>query len=296
MLWQAVFVSFAVVLILFQLIRGWRLGLMRQLVRLGALMTAYAAALFGGKLVLPIARQLVKMPDFVLSILAGAVLAFLVYAIITGLGTILFKRTGQQDSGRVRFLYGLSGAALGLFFGAFLVWLIVVGVRSVGAVADAQVRAQAAAQSSNAQPQSLRAIFPRNPQFTESNEDSVALMASLARLKNSIEFGSVGDIVRKTDVVPERTYEMLGKAGQLFANPENAQRFLNFPGARELTEHPKIAALRNDPEIFEMVAQGRLVDLLQNKKIIDAANDPVLVEQIKKFDLSAALDYAIEKK
>jgi hypothetical protein len=295
MLWQTVFVSFAVVLILFQLIRGWRLGLMRQLVRLGALMTAYAAALFGGRLILPLARPFVKMPDFVLSILAGAILALLLYAIITSLGTMLFKRTAQQDSRPIRFLYGLSGAALGLFFGAFLVWLIVVGVRSVGAVADAQVKAQAAAQPNRAPPQSLRAIFPRNPQFTENSEETAPLMASLARLKNSLEFGSVGDIVKKTDVVPEKTYEMLGKAGQLFANPENAQRFLNFPGARELTEHPRIVALRNDPEIFELLQQGHLVDLLQNKKIIDAANDSALVEQIKKFDLNAALDYALSR-
>src|SRR5947207_7689172 len=49
-LWQAVFVSFAVLLILFEVVHGWRLGLVRQLVRVAALAAAYAAAFFGGGL------------------------------------------------------------------------------------------------------------------------------------------------------------------------------------------------------------------------------------------------------
>ena len=43
MIWQAVFVSFAVILVLFELIRGWRLGLMRQLTRIAAIIAAYGA-------------------------------------------------------------------------------------------------------------------------------------------------------------------------------------------------------------------------------------------------------------
>ena len=50
LLWQVVFLSFAVVLILFEVVRGWRLGLLRQLIRLVALVAAYAAAFFGGSL------------------------------------------------------------------------------------------------------------------------------------------------------------------------------------------------------------------------------------------------------
>jgi hypothetical protein len=30
--------------------------------------------------------------------------------------------------------------------------------------------------------------------------------------------------------------------------------------------------------------------------VIDAANDPVLVDRFKKFDLQRALDYAVEQK
>ncbi len=293
--WQLIFISFAAVLILFEVLRGWRRGLARQLARLGALMAAYFVAFFGGKMIVPIARPLIKMPDIALSIIGGALLAILVYTIISTLGCMLFRRTSQHDSAVVRFVYGSTGAILGFFFGAFLVWLIVVGVRSLGAVADAQVASSRMAPAT-VQPANLHAVDIRRRSLPERSEETPNLMASLAKLKNSLELGAVGDVVKKADVVPAKTYETLGKAGKVFSNPESAQKFLTFPGARELSEQPKIVALRDDPEISEMIAQGRFVDLLQNDKVLRAANDPALIEQIKKFDLNAALDYAVEQK
>ena len=293
-LWQAVFVSFAVVLILFEVVRGWRLGLLRQLVRVAALAAAYAAAVFGGRLLVPIARPFLKMPDIVLSILAGAVLALVIYAFGTSMGMVLFKRTGQQDSKLVQLIYGFAGAVVGLFFGAFILWTIVASVRAVGAVADAQVRSQASSPEAG-QSATLRALAVRRRFFSEPNTGSTALATSLARLKNSLELGPLGNAVKQTDPVPLKTYEMLEKVGGVFSSPERAQKFLTFPGARELSEHPKIIALRDDPEISEMIAQRRFLDLIQDQRLIDAANDPALANRIKKFDLQRALDYATER-
>jgi uncharacterized membrane protein required for colicin V production len=298
-IWQLVFVSFAIVLVLFEVLRGWRRGIARQFARLGALIAAYFAAFFGGKLVLPLLRPFLKIPDVALSVVAGGVLAFVIYAIINGLGTILFRRTRQHESALVRMVYGAGGAVLGFFFGALLVWMVVVGVRSTGAVADAEVReesvASAAGEIRRVPGQAIHAVDLRRQVLEDSDEESEPLMSLLARLKNSLEMGAIGDVVKRTDVVPPQTYEILGKLGQVASNPKSAERFLSFSGAHELSEHPKIVALRNDPEILEMIAQGRLVDLLQNEKIIDAANDPELIEQFKKFDVKRALDYAVEK-
>ena len=79
----------------------------------------------------------------------------------------------------------------------------------------------------------------------------------------------------------------------MVSSPKTAERFLSYPGARNLTEHPKIAALRNDPEISQMIAQGRLFELLQNEKIRAVLNDRSIIEQVKNFDLQQALDYAL---
>ena len=288
-LWQLVFVSFALVLILFEVLRGWRRGLPRQVARLGALVAAYFAAFFGGKFLAPLLGMFVRMPDALLSIFAGAIFALIVYAIISGIGSALFRKTSQHDSMIVRLLYGSTGALLGIFFGLFLVWLIVVAVRSVGSVADAQVREQASDSSV------LHAVDVRRRILGEPSEDEAPLTTSLARLKNSLEMGVIGNAVKKVDVVPQKTYDVIEKIGAIAANPQNAERFLSFPGARELSEHPKIIALRNDQEVAQMLAQGQFLELIQDHRIVDAANDPDLKARLKKFDLNAALNYATQK-
>ncbi len=289
--WQTVFISFAIVLILFEVIRGWRLGIMRQLMRVAAVVAGYAAAYFGGDLLVPLLRSSLRMPDMVISVLGGAILAVVAYGIISSLGTILFKRTAQQ-SGVVRLVYGLSGALLGLCFGAFFVWLILVGLRSVGSIAEAQVQARAKSPGSN--DLSARSRLP-DESLPKPELDSDSLMTSLARLKNSVELGAVGGVVKKTDAAPTGAYKTLGEMGAVLANPETARKFLDSPGARQLSEHPKIVALRNDPEIAEMLARGRLFELLRDPRVVDAVNDPTLAAQVKNFDLKKALDHAAKK-
>jgi hypothetical protein len=295
-LWQIVFLSFALVLILFEIVRGWRLGILRQLMRVAAVIAGYAAAFFGGNMLVPLLRPIVTAPDMLLSAVGGAILAILVYAVVAGLGRVLFKRTAQHSSGVVRLAYGSSGAVVGFFFGAFFIWLVLVGIRSVGSIADAQVRARPKSETdrnlSAPSAQSRPMDEARSPQ-TDFNADS--LMTLLARLKNSVELGPVGGVVKKTDAMPAGVYQTLGEMGTVLSNPETARRFLSYPGLKEFSEHPKIVALRNDPEIAEMITQGRLVDLLRDPRIIDAANDPTLAERAKKFDLKKALEYAAKQ-
>jgi len=294
--WQTVFISFAIVLILFEIIRGWRLGIMRQLMRVAAVAAAYAASYFGGDMLVPLLRSTVKMPDIVISALGGAILAVVVYGIIASLGTILFKRTAQQGLGVVRLVYGLSGALLGVCFGAFFIWLVLLGIRSVGSIADAQVHARQKPETSrNPSPLSVQSPRPeRLPSVANFDVDSVTTV--LARLKNSVEMGTLGDVVKKTDVMPVGLYQTLTEAGTVLSNPEAARRLLSFPGVKELSEHPKIVALRNDAEVAELIAQGRFFELIRDPRVVDALNDPALAEHVKRFDLKKALEYAEKKK
>lgn len=281
--WQTVFVSFAVLLILFETIRGWRLGVVRQVVRLLALILAYGGALFGGRILLPAIRPLVKLPDLFISVLAGAILALAIYAAVNLLGALLFKRTGQQPAGLFRLFYGLCGAGLGIFFGLFSVWLVVVGIRSLGAIANAELHSQA--------PPHAQLTAQRTP--TQPNESN-PLIHTLARLNNSIELGPLGKTVKAVDVVPAQTYQTLGKLGTVVSTPQSAERFLSYPGARELTENPRLIALRDDPEVMALIQQGRFLDLFQNPKLIEALNDPALAAQVKSFQFQKALDYALK--
>ena len=288
-LWQIVFLSFAAVLLFLEVVRGYRLGLPRQLMRGAAIICAYAAAWFGGPLLAPLLEPFLKWPDFILSMIAGAILALVIYGLIATLGSILFKRTAQHASGTVRLVYGFSGALTGIVFGLFFIWMILVGIRSVGAIADAQVQAHPPVVS---QPPASRA----DPARPFENLDANALTSFLARLKNSVELGRTGDLLKKTDVTPPAIYQALRDAGTVAANPESARRFLSFPGAIELSEHPKIVALRNDPEVTDLIRQGRVLELLQHPRVLAAANDPTLVEKVKKFDIKKALEFAAKEK
>ncbi|MGH7935854.1 MAG: CvpA family protein [Chthoniobacterales bacterium] len=286
-LWQTIFVSFALLFIAFEIVRGWRLGLVRQLIRLLALAAAYATAIFAGRFLLPVLRPFIRAPDFLISIVAGAIFAFVVYAVITAVGAILFKRTGHQRAGLVRLLYGLSGTILGIFFGLFSVWLIVVGVRSIGSVASADIHHDIAPP--------LEQSSTVRPVRVEKSAEPPPLVASLAKLKNSIELGSLGEVVKSADVVPASTYSALGKLGAVVSNPRSAERFLAFPGSQQLARNPKIIALRDDPEITRLIEQQRFMDLLQNSKIIQALNDPAFAAEVHRFDLQKALDYALQR-
>ncbi|MGI8891028.1 MAG: hypothetical protein ACR2G0_09650 [Chthoniobacterales bacterium] len=280
-LWQIIFISFALLLVAFEMARGWRLGLVRQLVRLVALGTAYATGIFGGRMLLPILRPLLRAPDFIISLVAGAILAFVVYAAISAAGAILFKRTGQQSAGMVRLVYGITGGLLGIFFGLFSVWLAVVAIRSVGAIAGAEMRAPPSAQGRTTTP-------------TSAQNGAPLMLHSLAKLKNSLELGPLGSTFKTVDPVPAQTYQTLGKVGTVVSNPRSAVRFLDFPGAQSLAQNPRIVALQRDLEIVEMVEQQRFLDLLQSPKVIDALNDPALAAAVKSFDFQKALDYALE--
>lgn len=292
--WQTVFISLAVILILLEIIRGWRLGIMRQLVRVGAIVAAYAAAFFGGDQLAPLLRPMVTAPDIVLSAVAGVILALLVYATIAGLGAVLFKRTSQQSAGAVRLLYGLSGAFVGLLFGAFFIWLLLIGIRAIGSIAEAQVRAKSVT-NADVGPNPTRRYLPGHGPSPRPTLDANSLAPLLARLKNSIELGTTGGFIKKADAMPDGVYQTLTDASVVLANPETAQRLLSQPAAAELSEHPKIVALRDDPEVTAIIREGRLLELLSHPRVIEAANDPDLVERVKHFDLKKALEDAGRK-
>ena len=98
-------------------------------------------------------------------------------------------------------------------------------------------------------------------------------MVSLARLKNSVELGSVGELVKRRRR-SSSTYQTSGKVGNIVSNPESAERFLSYPGAKELSENPKILALREDPEITDMIVHGKFLDLLRDERLIEACERP----------------------
>ena len=120
-------------------------------------------------------------------------------------------------------------------------------------------------------------------------------MAMLANMKTSLESGRIGEAVRTIDPLPPSLYRVLEKAGQVASDARSAGKFLSYPGAREISDHPKVVALRNDARVMELIASGHIFELMKNPRMIEAMNDPALQARVKKFDLERALDYALKK-
>jgi uncharacterized membrane protein required for colicin V production len=289
--WQFVFGSLAVVVLLLEIIHGWRLGLVRQLVRVIAIVVAYSCAFFAARATVPLMHSFFKLPDPILAVLGGAILAAVLFTAINLIGAFLFKKTAQQQSRLVRLIWGSTGAFLGILLGLFTIWLGFTGIRMIGSVAEARVRTQNLPANPTAHPNGPAQIQRESAVSPSPNP----LMAMLAEMKSSLESGRVGEAVRTIDPLPPALYRLLEKAGEVASNVQSAERFLSFPGAREISEHPKVVALRNDPRVLELIANGHIFELMKNQRMIEAMNDPALQTRVKKFDLERALDYALKK-
>ena len=279
---QTILLIFTVLIFVYQAIRGWRLGIVRQIVRFGALGLAYAAGFMEGGNTVPFLRPL-GYPDAVLTCLGGAGLGLLVYLIICVLGGILFKRTAHQDFGIVWFFYGCTGALLGVIFGLVVMLFFADAVRLLGSIAGAKT-AHAAAP---AKPDRFGAVAKP--------ERESPVLAALVEMQSTLESNTIGEVLHTIDPVPKKVYTIAAKVGCVVSEPETANRFLNFPGATELAQRPEIQALRNDPEILNNVRSGHYLLLLKNEKIVKAANNPQIAALLQKFEFEKALDYALKK-
>ncbi|MEI6560504.1 MAG: CvpA family protein [Verrucomicrobiota bacterium] len=281
-----ILLSFTAVILGYQAIKGWRLGLVRQIVRFGALAAAYATGLFAGGFAVPFLRPL-GYPDFILSCIGGVGLGLLAYLFICLVGGILFKRTAHQDMGLVWFFYGVTGALMGIAFGLVLLLLCADAIRFLGGIVEAKPAPTAmVSKPRHATPGTTAqkpGIFPSAP-----------VLALVAELKTSLEHNLPGEILQAIDPVPKKSYAIANKMGRILSDPNAVTRFLSFPGAMELATRPEIQALRDDPEILRIVQQGQILQLLKNEKIIRVANDPQIAALLKKFDLEKALDHALK--
>jgi hypothetical protein len=286
--WQLAFFFAAAVLVLFKAWRGWRMGVVRQVIGLLALAGAYVTAILGGRLVASLLKPILNYPEAILTLGGGAVLGMVVFASISLVGAILFKKTSEQSVGIVRFGYGISGAAVGAVFGIFLVWIAILAVRLLGSVAETQI---AASKKPRASASTQLATPRRAPAPTPPSD----IVLGLAHMKHSLEQGTAGAVVQQVDPIPGSLYLILTKLGLMVSNEQSVERFLSCPGVKPLLDHPKISALQNDPEITRDILARNYFALLRNSRIVAAANDVEIGELMRKFEFEKALDYSLQR-
>ena len=286
-----ILLSFAAVILGYQALKGWRLGPVRQIVRFGALVGAYATGLLGSTSVVPFLRPLLSYPDFILRCIGGAGLGLLAYLFICLVGGILFKRTAHQNMGLIWFVYGATGALLGVAFGLVLLLVCADALRFLGGIAEART----ALAAPPASPKKGHAPGATAAKPTPGLPPPPSGLALVVEMKTALESHLPGEVLQAIDPVPKKAYNVAGKIGRTLADPDAATRFLSFPETMELVTRPEIKALRNDPEILRLVQERQFNLLLKNEKIIQASNDPQIAALLRKFELEKALDHALKK-
>lgn len=277
-----VFFFLASLFVLYQAAVGWRRGTKRQAFHLLGMVCMYPAAWFGGPLLIPFLRPL-GYADLLLSVVGGAAVALAVLLFVPLIGNLLFKNTSRYEDPGTRFRIGMGGAFLGVVNGALFVWALIIAIRLIGTVAEAEIA-----------PKPANVSKIGNAPGKPDAKAGVQIFETVAIMKHSLENGAAGGVVRELDPIPQKAYDTLNRITLLLSSRESAERFLHFPGAQELVSNSKIVELRDDKGILDDIKARNLPALLKNPRLIQVMDDPEIHKMLKNFELEKALDYALK--
>jgi hypothetical protein len=269
--WQNAFLVGVIVVVGWCVWSGWRAGVVRAALALGGMIAGGFIGFGVGGAAAAIVGRFVPVPTMLLTVVLALVIGFGVYFAAWFLGALLFKRTAQQGSFLLRVVYGGGGALLGAFLGLTVVWGALLLVRGLGGFYEGTFLAG---------------------RHTHVPAPSAAA-AALVKLKRSIEAGATGRSLVAIDVMPEKFYRTFEKLGRVAANPAAARRLVEYPPVQGLLNDPRLVAISSDPEAGEVLRTGGMGGILQNRRIIEALNDPALIAKVQKIDIEKALDYAL---
>ncbi len=263
--WQNAFIYFAGLFLFWEIYGGWSRGVIRAGLHFGAWIASGFLGLLAGQGAAGLIGIILPGLSLVGGLLIGAVVTLVVLGTCLFLSAIVFKRTHQQPPGPMRWFFGIGGAFFGLLTGLFLLWGSVSIIRAGGAIAQA------------------------SPKSSE-------ISRTLVALKDSLEKGPFGGLVKSVDILPTETYDRMVGLSALSKDRDAMMRFLDDPGVQQILAHPRVQALMEDPEVIQAVETKNYGALLQSRTVMNAATDPSLQKLVMSLDLEKALDHAITTK
>lgn len=270
--WQTAFLIWSIVCIGWMVFSGWRVGLIRGVVSLCAMIFSYMA---GSAVAIAIPAGLLDwlpLPRMLAQLLAGLLAGIFVFVAIWFAGALLFKRTAQHGSLILRLIWGIGGALCGAIFGVLIVLSILAGVRTLGAFSETRLEARDS---------------PGNTTRTSFWEPA------LVKLKRSIEAGETGSWMRSVDITPESTIRIVTKLGKILSDPAAAQRFIESPHLTPVVTDRAFVNLIADPDINNAAISGKYMTILTNPKVLEAVRDPALWQKMQDVNWEAAMDESL---
>jgi len=272
---QNILFGVAVLFLLYELWRGWQFGVVRGIFRLLALCCAWMGGSAAAGATGTVLTLFSKVPPLLAPAVAALVVGLGIYMLISFMAGLLFKRT-EHHQGLVRFFFGLGGTVCGLLYGLAIVCGAIMLIRGLGSYGEFRIAQALAAAKAD------RRLPPRNP---------AALF--LMRLKASLEMGSAGQTLKDFDPLPTSFYDNIVKFSKLYGNDQAMQRFLQYPDTQQLLANPKVVSLLKDPEMAAAAQTHDYLPLFQDKQLRALLEDADFMSEIKRFDFTAALDFAL---
>lgn len=270
--WQRYLFLAATLFLIWEIWRGWNLGAVRGLLRLAALFCAWVGGTTAAGATGTVIAFFSKVPPLIAPAVAGLTVAIGIYIAISMLAGLLFKKT-EHHGGVVRWGFGVGGAVCGLIYGILLLWGGITMIRGLGACGE------------------LRLV---NAGLTGRSDQNERTALFFLKLKNSLELGATGKTLKDADPLPTAFYDNIVKVSMVAGDQRALERFIEYPETLRLLSNPHVTALLQDPA-FEKASQSRnILPLLRNKHVQAAMEDPQFIASLRAFNLTAALDYALE--
>ncbi|MFI0347426.1 MAG: hypothetical protein ACH346_01455 [Chthoniobacterales bacterium] len=271
--WQHWIFIAAATWLLFETWRGWRLGLIRGVLRVMTLLAAWLAASAAAAAVSGALAVFFRTPPSIFPTIAATIVGLGVYFFSAFIAGLLFKKTTDHH-GLLRWILGLGGAICGLLFGLFFLWGGISLIRSLGVLGEMRLLEE-----------KQKGLPPGSDQ----------LACNLVRLSKSLELGSTGRFLMQVDPLSTTFYDNARKFMVVVSDRDALMRFVTAPATQKLLQNPRFMMVLRDPQIQAALASRDILPLFKNKNIQAAFHDPEVIEQLKAFDLTSALNYALQK-
>lgn len=271
--WQHWILIVASLWLLLETWRGWKLGLIRGILRFMTLIAAWLAAEAAAVATSAGFAIFFHKTPSILPAVVATIVGLAIYSFAAFISGLLFKRTTDHH-GIFRFILGIGGALCGFLFGLLILWGGISLVRSLGVLGE------------------MRLMEARQKGLPPSSD---AMACNLVRLARSLELGSTGQLFVQLDPLSTTFYDNARKFMKVANDRDALMRFITAPSTQRLLQNRHVMALLNDAQVQEGLAAHNIFSLLENKNVKAALHDPELLKEIKSFHLTETLKYALEK-
>ena len=269
--WQNYIFAFATLFLLYEIWRGWQLGAVRGLLRLVALFCAWIGGSMAAGATGTFVAFFSKVPPLFAPAIAAVTVGLAIYIGISIFSGLLFKRT-EHHEGMVRVGFGLGGALFGVIYGMLFLFGGITLIRGLGALGE------------------LRVVQARNEGRSLDTEQKALF---LIKLKESLELGATGTTLKSADPLPTAFYDNIVKVSMIAGNQQSIERLIQYPSVLEVLKNPKVMAFIQDPALQKAADKQNILLLLQNKHLQEIVQDPEILAQLRKVNITEALNFAL---